>query len=959
VLLWPGLATALGYALDLEGKPGASVVYVLAVALSTYFGGVVFGVLSALLSFVGLSYFFVAPVHSLELHAQNVTGLVLFMFAAAGVGYLLVRERRAKQRADVLLVESGRLLTRLAASEERLGSIIESSLDGIIVIDDTGAVEIFNPACERLFGYRAEEVVGRDIAMLMPQRGAGEEQLRRDAQTGRPRVTGIGREVEGLRKDGTTFPFELSLSEVPLDGRRLFTGVLHDLTERRRQDEERDRRLEQSRFLAQAGVTLAASLDYERTLDEVARLAVPKLADWCSVDLLEDGRIVNVAGAHADPDRVAFARSLHERFPPDPDAPTGIADVLRTGRPKLHAEIDDAMIDTVPDEELRRIVRDLGLCSAMIVPLAARGRVLGTISFFLAGPGRRYGEDDLGFAEDLALHAALAIDNGRLHRAEQEAHSAQQVVAERLERLHRLAAALSRAVTVPDALEAILGEGIAASGARAAIVGLLNEDGETVEIAASRGYPEQTIAGWRTFPLTRRLPLADVVRTGEATFCESRADRDARWPSFSGLGTSHAFVALPLSVRGTVLGALGLTYEGEQSFSQEDRELLLTVARQCAQALERARLYQREHEIAVVVQRSLLPRDIAVSEEVAVAARYLPASPGLEIGGDWYDVMRLGPRELVISIGDVVGHGLRAAITMGQLRNATRAYALERSAPAEIVAHLNRFVARFPDGQFSTLFVGRVDLERRLLEYTNAGHPPPLLRRPDGRTTWLDDARAFPIGVDAGAPCPSETIELEPGTSLFLYTDGLVERRSRSLEEGLAALQRVIESGAEDPEMLVEEVITGVVEDGVEHSDDIAMVTFRFLPEPAFHLRLERDAQQAGELRTRLQDWLGEAGATAEEIFDVTLAACEAFANAIEHPVGAAEPVVDVDGSVSEGNLTLRIRDYGGWREHRLREEGGLGLPLMRSLMSSVDVMRRPEGTTVVLRRRLDSAVAA
>ena len=767
VLLWPGLATALGYGLSLQDKPGASVVYVLAVALSTYFGGLVFGIVSALLSFLGLSYFFVTPVHSLELHAENVTGLVLFMFAALGVGYLLVRERRARQRADSLLVESGRLLT-----------------------------------------------------------------------------------------------------------------------DRVRYDQERERRLQRERFLARAGVTLGSSLDYEQTLDEVARLAVPEIADQCSVDLW-DGR-----------------EPLPEEAAQLPE--------LNPGRIR--------------------------------VALSAGGRVVGAITFQLTGSGRRYDEEDLLFARELALRASLAIENGRLAR--------------RLDRLHRVAAALSRAVTVADALNVILGEGMAASGAVAGMVGLAAEDGESVEVAASRGYPEGSLELWRSFPVVRRLPLSDVVRAGDAIFCESRAECESRWPSFS-TGTGDAFVALPLAARGTVLGALGLSFEGDHPFSPEERELLLTVARQCGQALERARLYEREHEIAVAVQRSLLPKDVAVSEQVGVAARYLPASPGLEIGGDWYDVVRLGPGEVVVSIGDVVGHGLKAAATMGQLRNAARAYALERSAPAEIVARLNTFVTRFPDGEFSTLFVGRLDLDRHVLEYTNAGHPPPLLRSPEGQTTWLDDARTFPIGVEAGVPCPTATVELEPDATLFLYTDGLVERRTRSLEEGLALLQEVIEKGADDPEELVEEVIAQIVEDGARHSDDIAMMTFRFLPGPAFQASLDRRPESAGELRNRLQAWLVDAGATPDEIFDISLACSEAFANAIEHPMNAADQKIDVEAFVSHGELTVAVRDSGGWREHRTREEGGLGLPLMRSLMGSVEVRRRPEGTTVVLRRRLAAAVAA
>ena len=295
---------------------------------------------------------------------------------------------------------------------------------------------------------------------------------------------------------------------------------------------------------------------------------------------------------------------------------------------------------------------------------------------------------------------------------------------------------------------------------------------------------------------------------------------------------------------------------------------------------------------------------------------------------------------------------------MGQLRNAVRAYALERSSPAEIVRRLNNFVASFPDGEFSTMFVGRLDLDAQVLEYTSAGHPPALLRRPDGETVWLEDGQAFPIGVMPDADCPSATVELEPGTTLLLYTDGLVERRERSLAEGLAVLAEVVRNGVEDPDELVEQIIASMVEDGAEHTDDIAMVSFRFLPMPGFRLRLDRRPEFAGTLRNRLQAWLADAGATPEEIFDVTVACSEAFANAIEHPMNAAGTVVDVEGTVSGAELTITVRDYGSWREHRLREEGGLGLPLMRSLMSSVEVKRRPEGTAVVLRRRL-AALAA
>jgi anti-sigma regulatory factor (Ser/Thr protein kinase) len=137
------------------------------------------------------------------------------------------------------------------------------------------------------------------------------------------------------------------------------------------------------------------------------------------------------------------------------------------------------------------------------------------------------------------------------------------------------------------------------------------------------------------------------------------------------------------------------------------------------------------------------------------------------------------------------------------------------------------------------------------------------------------------------------------------------------------------------------------------------MATTHLHPEPGLRVKFAPDPQRAGDLRVRLHDWLRREGATPEEIFDVSVACSEAFANAIEHPVDAADPSVDVEGVVANGELILTVSDHGGWRERRLRREGGLGLPLMRSLMGSVDVQRRPEGTTVVLRRCLRSALAA
>jgi serine phosphatase RsbU (regulator of sigma subunit) len=213
------------------------------------------------------------------------------------------------------------------------------------------------------------------------------------------------------RKDGSLVEVEVSASTILRYGRETLSVVAHDVTERKRTEEAQ-------RFLAELGATLASSLDYRTTLASVARLAVPHLADWCAIDVLEeDGSLNRLAVAHQDPKKVELVQELQERYPPDPDGPRGVAQALRTGRSELVSEIPESLVEEAArDTEHREILRGLGLKSYMIVPLVARGRTLGAITLVSAESGRRYGQAELQLAEDLARRAALAVDNARLYR---------------------------------------------------------------------------------------------------------------------------------------------------------------------------------------------------------------------------------------------------------------------------------------------------------------------------------------------------------------------------------------------------------------------------------------------------------------------------------------------------------------------------------------------------------------
>jgi PAS domain S-box-containing protein len=301
---------------------------------------------------------------------------------------------------------------RLAEAEARVRAVIDHVLDGIITINEQAIVQTFNPAAERIFGYQADEVIGRNVKMLMPgpYRDQHDEYVSHYVRTGQARIIGIGREVVGRRKNGAVFPMDLAVSEFRLGERRMFVGITRDVSERKRAEQTFE-------FLADASATLADLVDYESALRRVARLAVPFFADWCAVDMLQsDGSLHRVAVAHADSQRPDPAGEWERCFPSDAEPRLAAAEVLRSGR--------SAIVPAVTEEVLSRLARDvdhlealraLGLTSYMTVPLKVRGKLLGAVTFASAESAGHYTAADLALAEDLAHRAATSIENARLY----------------------------------------------------------------------------------------------------------------------------------------------------------------------------------------------------------------------------------------------------------------------------------------------------------------------------------------------------------------------------------------------------------------------------------------------------------------------------------------------------------------------------------------------------------------
>jgi PAS domain S-box-containing protein len=318
-------------------------------------------------------------------------------------------------------------------SESRKAAILESAMDCIVSMDHLGRIVEWNPAAEQIFGHARDDVMGRPVVEIIVPRALRDRHRRglaRYVATGEARILGQRLELPALRADGTEFPAELTITRVDAPGPPVFTGIVRDITDRLRTEAERERLLqaeqaareaaeratERLTFLADVSSALASSLDYRRTLRRVARLAVPRVADACLVYMLqEDGSIARLAREHAEPAHQAIAERVAE-FRIDPDAAEGVPKVLRTGRSELHPEADARLLSADVDgpEALIPILEPMGIRSWMCVPLMARGRILGAISFISTRSGRRYGGDDLAFAEDLARRAALAIDNARL-----------------------------------------------------------------------------------------------------------------------------------------------------------------------------------------------------------------------------------------------------------------------------------------------------------------------------------------------------------------------------------------------------------------------------------------------------------------------------------------------------------------------------------------------------------------
>jgi PAS domain S-box-containing protein len=388
------------------------------------------------------------PRAALAARAGLRSGVGFLVRGSKGVVGMLELHAREEVKPDPGLLETldgvglriGQYIERRMAeeavhqSEARKAAVLASSLDGIITIDHEGRVTEFNPAAERTFGYTRDEAIGRELAELVippDLRQRHREGLAHYLSTGEGPLLDRRVEIRAVRADGSEFPVELTVTPIRLQGPPTFTGYVRDISDRRRAEEQRERLLELERgaraaaeeaerhatFLAEVSALLDESLDYDATLRRLAQLAVPQLADFCAVDVLdEQGNIEHVGMAHVNPAKLPLLKQVRDQFPAEVGDPEGIGRTLDTGEALLYEEVSEQVVEaTARDEEHLRILREIGPRSVIVVPMRTRGRTLGSILLGASEGDRRFGEDDLRVAEELARRAAVAVDNARLY----------------------------------------------------------------------------------------------------------------------------------------------------------------------------------------------------------------------------------------------------------------------------------------------------------------------------------------------------------------------------------------------------------------------------------------------------------------------------------------------------------------------------------------------------------------
>ncbi|MET7291660.1 SpoIIE family protein phosphatase [Streptomyces griseoloalbus] len=508
-------------------------------------------------------------------------------------------------------------------------------------------------------------------------------------------------------------------------------------------------------------------------------------------------------------------------------------------------------------------------------------------------------------------------------------------------------------------------------------------EGDRLTIIGHHGHEPGADNPFTYMPLDTDYPAAEVVRTGRAVYLSSPEQYQARypltWPLAQRFGR-QSWAFLPLTASGRTMGAWLAAFAYPVAFTPDERSVLTTVARMLAQALTRAGTAESERALTDGLQRSMMPKLGPRIPGMSVAARYVPTGGGLQVGGDWYDVIPLPCGRFALVIGDVQGHDVRAAGLMGQLRIALRAYASEGHRPDAVLSRASRFLHGISEAdpaemRFATCLYVEVDPVSGVLEIARAGHPDPVIRMADATVLTRPTAGGLPLGIDPDADYPTTRLLLEPGETLLICTDGLIETGGHDLETGWQRLRGILEEHQGNQEELADALVQAVHGPSSHHTtgpladrreDDIAVMLLCREGEgcgcgadsdtvrpPVRRTMLtvaqaepERIAVARQQLRELLHDW-----SSTDQVDSAVLLLSEMLTNVLVHTDTDALLLAEVTGRKDGRRMRVEVTDAGDDLPH-LRRPGelassGRGLLMIELLAHTWGVDPRGAGKSI------------
>jgi PAS domain S-box-containing protein len=872
--------------------------------------------------------------------------------------------------------------TVLRQSRDQLARLLETMTDAFFRLDRSWQFTYVNPEAERILGRREADLLGLWLWDAFPEAIGSEsqQQYERAVRTGVP-----------VSFEDYFAPLDMWYEVRATPDAEGLSVFFHDVSDRRRAEAQRELANGRLTLLAEATSLMAATLDADVGLERLAALLVPTFADWVVITQVDEDGVVRPAGFRhhegREEEMAEFVAHNTAGLPTD----SLTAGVLAGGPPVLLQTMDSQRVKiVVPEGRFPDLTAQLANSSFMLVPLIARGRVLGTIGLVATLP-RWFTPEDLEVGTDLGRRAGLSLDNARLYAQSRTAQSLAESSSARLSLVAEVARSMNSTLDADEAMRRLVAL-VVSRLADWAVVMLRDDAGRMVDALArhrdaGRSDLAERFAAAHVGRPHEQSYVAQVARSGEPLLVRNAepgqataVNETAELPlMLTQLGLASLLV-VPLISRDRTLGVLVLGRDEDSSrFNDDDLTMASDVGRRAGLSLENAQLYSRQRRAAEVLQRSLLTR-LPEPDHLEVVARYLPAAEEAQVGGDWYDAFLQPDGATVLAIGDVVGHDMGAAAAMGQLRNLLRGTAYDREdTPAHTLSRVDAAIRGLQVDTLATAVIGRIEQTRedkalgvRRIRWSNAGHPPPMLLGADGRVTVLEAAADLLLGLDPRTERHDHEAVLEDGGTLLLYTDGLVERRDSPLDAGLARLRQALAALADQPlESLCDELLARLLPG--EADDDVALVAVRAHPEdrprpagvaarnepdlvradltgtdpdgepaPASphvaHLHLRGEATDVAKARRFMRTTASSWQIRPESVDSAVLVLSEVVTNAVRYAPGPVDVTMTHSAGVLRIDVADNAHDLGPRRppatvdQLRPEAEGGRGLFLVESL---------------------------